>query len=111
MGQWTIVIHGTGAHHNWATTPDPNKPAAPGHEFITGRKNDYDADLMFAEFVDQAPRLLEVGRDQLRLHQVLELRVQVADGRARQGLEHPRADVGRAGAHEDAPWRLETLHV
>lgn len=53
MGQWTIVIHGTGAHHNWATVDDPTKPAKTGHQFITGRKNDYDADLMFAEFVDQ----------------------------------------------------------
>ncbi len=52
MGQWTIVIHGTGAHHNWATTPDPERPETGGH-FIIGRKNDYDADLMFAEFVDQ----------------------------------------------------------
>jgi hypothetical protein len=53
MGQWTIVIHGTGAHHNWATTPDPTKPDGSGYEFITGRKNDFDADLLFAEFVDK----------------------------------------------------------
>lgn len=49
MGQWTIVIHGTGAHHNWATTDGPDGRTG----YITGRKNDYDADLMFAEFVDQ----------------------------------------------------------
>jgi hypothetical protein len=52
MGQWTIVIHGTGAHHNWATVDDPSKPAGQGYSLITGRKNAYDADLMFAEFVD-----------------------------------------------------------
>lgn len=48
MGQYTIVIHGTGAHHNWATEKRDGQIG----DIITGRKNDYDADLMFAEFVD-----------------------------------------------------------
>ena len=48
MGQWTIVIHGTGAHHNWVTADGPDGRSG----YIAGRKNDYDADLLFAEFVD-----------------------------------------------------------
>lgn len=44
MGQFTIVIHGTGAHHNWETDDKG---------YIKGRRNDYDADLLFAEFVDK----------------------------------------------------------
>ncbi len=51
MGNYTIVIHGTGAHHNWAKVQDP-RDNRPGRELISGRTNDYDADLMFAEFVD-----------------------------------------------------------
>lgn len=51
MGNYTIVIHGTGAHHNWAKVQDP-RDDRPGRELISGRSNDYDADLMFAEFVD-----------------------------------------------------------
>lgn len=43
MGQFTMVIHGTGAHHNWATDEKG---------YIKGRRNDHDADLLFAEFVD-----------------------------------------------------------
>lgn len=43
MGQFTMVIHGTGAHHNWNVNE---------RGYIEGRKNDYDADLLFAEFVD-----------------------------------------------------------
>lgn len=48
MGQFTIVVHGTGAHHNWASTDEgPNKAG-----FLLGRRNDYDADLLFSEFVE-----------------------------------------------------------
>lgn len=50
MGQFTIVIHGVGAHHNWATEKRDGDMGS--GEYIVGRKNDYDADLMFAEFVD-----------------------------------------------------------
>ena len=52
MGQYTIVIHGTGAHHNWAKVDDPTKEPGSGSQYISGRSNDYDADLLFAEFVD-----------------------------------------------------------
>lgn len=51
MGNYTIVIHGTGAHHNWSLEPDPKHPER-GNTYISGRANDYDADLLFAEFVD-----------------------------------------------------------
>lgn len=44
MGQFTMVIHGTGAHHNWE---------ADEKGYIKGRRNNYDADLLFAEFVDE----------------------------------------------------------
>lgn len=43
-------------------------------------------------------------------HQILELRVQVADGRAGERGQHAGADVGGAGPHQDAPRRLEALH-
>jgi hypothetical protein len=48
MGQWTMVIHGTGAHHNLSTTEGPDGRT----NYIKGRTNDYDADLLFADFVD-----------------------------------------------------------
>jgi hypothetical protein len=48
MGQFTIVIHGPGAHHNVATTDEGAGKAG----LILGRANDYDADLLFTEFVD-----------------------------------------------------------
>ena len=50
MGQFTIVIHGTGAHHNWETA-ELEGPTGKG-DYIVGRKNDFDADLLFAEFVE-----------------------------------------------------------
>lgn len=51
MGQWTMVIHGVGAHHNWATEERDGPFGV--KQYISGRRNDHDADLMFAEFVDE----------------------------------------------------------
>jgi hypothetical protein len=50
----------------------------------------------------------EAGLD--LLHQVLEGRIEVADGRSRKRGEHARADVGGAGAQENPPGRLEAVH-
>lgn len=56
-------------------------------------------------------RIEQPGQRALDLfHQLLELRVQVADGRTGQGRQYAGADVGGAGPHQDAPRRLEALH-
>jgi hypothetical protein len=44
------------------------------------------------------------------LHQTLKGRIQMADGRPRQGRQHPGADIGRARPHQDPAGRLKALH-
>ena len=49
MGNWAIVIHGTGVHHNTRTEEVPQTDALPAHKVVSVLESD--ANVMAAEFV------------------------------------------------------------
>ena len=50
MGNWCMVVQGTGPHHNYKKKTVTDERGT--YEAIDGRANDYDADLLFKEFVE-----------------------------------------------------------